>query len=669
MSSAAALPLAVCTHSCARLRVQFPLTNSPEAVLLSHGLIHYCISHAIIMRHPSPTALSDSAAAAIVAARASSPHAPRFAALLLVNGRASRVPFLDASGALIVRSVGGQAAATLSFLFEETTTPPSIDLSRAGAWNTDWTLTSPPVGVMVAATPERSKSAVEAALRRVGRAVTWSDSFQTFKLPGAAYEAMTAGFSDPTIPLDVGAVNAHLKIPEGFTLDVLRPEEAPILNKYWKYAAGAATESGIRHGITCLPSACLRVAAINEANGNAAAAPGGSVVVGAPVCWVVTRYDGSLGVLHTLDDYRGRGFARAVMIFAIIQTRRWANGLLSFPPREQAGLGGADGLTPSDVASLAPLLAPYSHVAEDNVPSTRVLRSLGMVPDATRVTWVESEALLPRFNLRPLRTDDPGEWTALVALVNASYKQDDAFFVDQWRTAQDGSELRAMGQSGIFFVGYRLSDAAVMAAAAAGAGDVFTLGLEHPVADVMSHAAATGGKPASETDELLVCMYLRAPDMPFYSVCALPRDVHAPPPKQPSLGLPQPSNAPTHGAQGGATAAAAAAVQLSMLTVHPSLKKLGVAQRLLDVALAVAREALRCTALECHVVSVKPWLLRFYERNGFSVVGADPWPEELNYQLILPTFFHRCVRQLMMAGASGALGAAEMSRVSDCTDR
>jgi hypothetical protein len=38
---------------------------------------------------------------------------------------------------------------------------------------------------------------------------------------------------------------------------------------------------------------------------------------------------------------------------------------------------------------------------------------------------------------------------------------------------------------------------------------------------------------------------------------------------------------------------------------------------------------------------VKPWLLRFWEGEGFAVVGAEPWPAFLEHQLLRDCFFHQ----------------------------
>ena len=70
----------------------------------------------------------------------------------------------------------------------------------------------------------------------------------------------------------------------------------------------------------------------------------------------------------------------------------------------------------------------------------------------------------------------------------------------------------------------------------------------------------------------------------------------------------------------------------------------------LAAGVVLARELVEsdgAACVEAFVVSVKPWLLDFYVRkNGFAVVGAEPWPPFLEYQLILDCFFTQVRRVL-----------------------
>lgn len=96
--------------------------------------------------------------------------------------------------------------------------------------------------------------------------------------------------------------------------------------------------------------------------------------------------------------------------------------------------------------------------------------------------------------------------------------------------------------------------------------------------------------------------------------------------------------------------------EFGSLTVHPKVKGLGVGLRLLLVAEDEARAA-GADILECHVVTVKPWLRCMYERNGFVRVGRDRWPPFMDHELLLPNAFH------VLAKALTPKGRAAMSKL------
>jgi hypothetical protein len=126
---------------------------------------------------------------------------------------------------------------------------------------------------------------------------------------------------------------------------------------------------------------------------------------------------------------------------------------------------------------------------------------------------------------------------------------------------------------------------------------------------------------------------------------------------------------------------AARCAHLSLLTIEPALKRSGAATAVLKWALQAAARGYGATHAEAHVVSVKvrgwdggvgapararcgrhhptskpspsspqPWLLAYYQRQGFAVVGSDPWPPFLDHQLVLPTFFPRVRKALVEEG-------------------
>jgi hypothetical protein len=246
-----------------------------------------------------------------------------------------------------------------------------------------------------------------------------------------------------------------------------------------------------------------------------------------------------------------------------------------------------------------------------------------------KVTWLMSTALAPRFALRPLDAGSAEEWADLLSLVNRSYREDDAFFVDQQRSS--AGDLRAMAAEGVFFVGYRwavsLEEVRTGAAAAAA-------GLEDaaPCPDALACSLDTETRPAlvrrseRETRELLCCVYLKvsagdADASPFRHVAkaapaaaaAAGEDAPVPAPSPAPAPAPSPSSAaPAPAASASAALVAArgraATCSIGMLTIEPSLKRAGVGQRVLDFALRTARETYTCGGAECFVVSVKPWL-------------------------------------------------------------
>jgi 8-oxo-dGTP diphosphatase len=73
--------------------------------------------------------------------------------------------------------------------------------------------------------------------------------------------------------------------------------------------------------------------------------------------WAFTHDDGAIGALHTLEEYRGRGFAAAVMKSIISELRKRGD-------------------------------LPFAYVEETNTNSLNLLKKLGFIPDRT-VSWFE----------------------------------------------------------------------------------------------------------------------------------------------------------------------------------------------------------------------------------------------------------------------------------------
>lgn len=76
-----------------------------------------------------------------------------------------------------------------------------------------------------------------------------------------------------------------------------------------------------------------------------------------------------------------------------------------------------------------------------------------------------------------------------------------------------------------------------------------------------------------------------------------------------------------------------------MLTIHSKYKKIGLGQRILNFVIHTSQITYQCKYLEALVVSVKPWLQEWYRKNGFNRIGQEPWPKEIEYQLLQPCHF------------------------------
>lgn len=602
-------------------------------------------------------------------------HLPRAAALLLLLDGDHAVHDDGAGAAIVVHEL---QQTTLSLLATRPNPSLAAPAYEAAHWPPGFGH-DPDTRVTLPAVPEALVPACAAKLRALGRTVTFMEPCTIWEAPDDLLAQVCAGGAgDARVPLDWGALGARLGLPAGYTLGALAPDDAVVLNAHWKYANGAATEAVIRRCIADYPCVGVR----DEAAALAA--------------WVVTRYDGSMGILGTLPAHRGRGLAKAAVKGLMVLQARWVPTLRGDPPAE------CDPALPPlprtlavpsapTRAALARMLRPHCHIADYNTPSARLFAALGFAC-VGRCTWLVSSAPSARFVFRPLTlplslgaalkavpggcacpnhtggrcstaaatpADPTAPWLAhespavlaaaprelvdLLGLIQASYRQDDAFFVDQWRTC--ASDVWDAAAGGVFFLGYRLRHR--RGSAGGEGGERFGLATAPYPAPVACSVAGEGeGEGGAEGA----------------AAAALP----------PAAAHPDWAEAPgellvsvhlsfTEGDEGEAAAAAAAAgasasaapprpgrtVHLSLLTIRPDLKKGGLASRVLEFALATAAGAYGATAAEVHVVSVKPWLLEFYVRKGFAVVGEDPWPPALQHQLLRPTFFHRCRKALV----------------------
>lgn len=484
-----------------------------------------------------------------------------------------------------------------------------LDLSALGLWDTSLS-TNPSTRVVLSCIPEPLVPAASNALLALGRATTFKERCGTWEpRPGS----VCASTHPPT--LHAAALAA---LPPGYTLTALQPSEAPLVDSLWQYRKEGTTIKMVEECIASRPSVCVRVEGTGE-----------------PVCWSVLRSDCSWGLLYTVPEHRKRGLSKAAMLEGFGRQRAWAEGLAG--EKEKA---------------LACSATPYVHIAHWNKASEGVFRSLDFHA-TSHVTWVISTALAPRWVWRPLRTHCEREWGDLLGHINTSYRADDAFFVDQERTNLES--LKDMAKEGTFFVGYECKVVEEGDERRRGnAGFGLSSG---PVS--LEGSSGGGGvresdPPAHETRKLLVSVYLKVtqPPPPAFSssTAAITTTTTTPfsadtrkgggeSEGKPTIikcsGLPPPDVLCAPPCSTGPTCS------ISLLTVAGELKKRGCAQRALDFSIAMAKQVWGCAAVEVYIVSVKPWLLKFYEHNDFKVVGADAWPAFLEYQLVKDCFFHQ----------------------------
>lgn len=520
------------------------------------------------------------------------------------------------SGDAVVLRVMNESDANFSLHF--TTATPNVNevFRQSGLWSSSWSHCTD-TRIVVAALAHELVPAVTRSLVLVGRAVTFREPCDTWQPTLEVWLQACGGF-EAVAELDTRAVSMAFGLPEGAELGVLDAStDAELVDSTWKYTVPGKTVHWLRRSIASRPTACLRMRQDD-----------GSMKL---ISWILLRHDGSLGVLHTLPDYRGKGYARAVVRYAMLCMKRWQ--------LQQVAKGGSE-------AELASRAIPYCHIKTGNTASEKLFASLDFKP-VDKVTWLISSAIAPRFQLRPLDVNSETEWNDLFALVNRSYRQDDAFFVDQQRTDMDN--LKEMAKEGCFYLGYRWNPDAE--------SDVGIEGLEsraYPAAvrtnfDASLSPAAAAARPQlkqpRESDHLLCSVYVKidvssdaAHSAPFRHLAPSSPSAHAVAPPSPSAS--EASSQASPSASSSPASSGGPVAHLGMLTIDPQYKKLGIGQRVLDFVLDTAKAAHGCVAAEAFVVSVKPWLQDWYRRNGFEYVGQAPWPAEMEYQLVLPTFFH-----------------------------
>ena len=557
----------------------------------------------------------------------------------------------DGLGAAVLQH--GTQHATLSLIYlEAPRAGPGVaasalaaSLADSGCWREEWSA-DPPLGapssrVTLPAMPDPLVEAAGGALQLLGRRVTFDEPCRTWEAPRESWEARARaagciGKGEAAQPVDMMALAAACGLPSGYAFRPLVEADAAVVNAHWKYASGAATEAVLRACIASAPS----VGAIHAASGE---------LVG----WMLCRYDGSLGVLQTLPPHAGRGIARAVAralsvllwawLPALVRGRRWGEG--GAAAAAQGDTVAEEGLR----AALARYVRPYVHIATSNAASERLFRGLGYTCVGA-ATWRVSSACAPRIAMRPLRllqgggcagapgggdalppaagppaepapaplpaaelaaepwlagesphalAAAPAELRALLSLVNRSYKQDDAFFVEQWRASLE--DLRRFAREGVIFCGHALH---LRRGGAGGGGGGAGDGPRGPEAE-----APHGEASASAAEVRSYALGTAATSMAAggWPSASLPD-----PPGAPDASPCAPHHPAARAFEEGALVTAvhisvdaARCAHLSLLTIEPALKRSGAATAVLKWALQAAARVYGATHAEAHVVSVK----------------------------------------------------------------
>ena len=378
-------------------------------------------------------------------------------------------------------------------------------------------------------------------------------------------------------------------LPPGFTHCELSENDAVTVNDAWKYKT-ANSITMVKEAIDLRPSV-----GIKDSMGNLAA-------------WAVLRADLSWGLLATREDVRRKGLGKAVMLAAFARQEEYVRG--TYP----------------NASELALLTSPYVHIKTGNEGSEGLFAALDFEPVAY-VTWVlSSRCSIGTLQSLPTTSTSTKEdwWLEMLTLINTSYRADDAFFVDQERT--DASTILDMARVGEFFtardeltgvLGASVYLKTTMGRGVVEANDDGTATVTTTTTTTPFSADSRGRQEGGEGGE--GGRVVRSIDGPS---CAAPVNT--------CIALPL---------EGGST------VTISMLTILPSLKRRGLATRLLKEIEARAR-AQGAVALEAFVVSVKPWLFDFYEKHGFKLVGAEEWPPFLEWQLKKDCYFKQ-VRKIL----------------------
>lgn len=482
--------------------------------------------------------------------------------------------------------------------------------------------------LMFAAVSDEVIPSIKRVITLHGRAINFREPCRTWEMSRELWEAIAVPWSItssqqaaasrlPLLDLLLLAEPAYngmammWQLPHEFSFGRLDPSDAPTVNNNWKYRAGVATEDRMREMIQQFPTACVRVRATGD-----------------PVSWAFVRPDGSIGILHTLDEYRGRALAAATVKCLMVYIHRWLALLTASRAvnassadtvcvtGECVSTGNATSPPPAmpvyvaqarlPVAAALPLLLPYCHIKTGNEASEKLFARLGFVP-INACSWLASQTAAPRMHPRPLDVHSAREWEDVQELLAAtSCPLDLPPLLLPSYSGESGeskaphaslTDLKTMSQTGVFFVAYELNGAPASTSCSSDTGlttlpGVETIpfsGLLHVASASPSQLAAEGVKQTGESDTLVACVHL------------------------------------TLGAHTDRYTA-----RLDMLTVRPEFQHVGVGQRLLDfvecsvaASFCVAGSASPILRVQVPPTPQYQWLRESLGRLGYCAV-AEP---------------------------------------------
>eukprot|EP01112_Ceratiomyxa_fruticulosa_P015904 TRINITY_DN4753_c0_g1_i1.p1 TRINITY_DN4753_c0_g1~~TRINITY_DN4753_c0_g1_i1.p1 ORF type:complete len:259 (-),score=42.73 TRINITY_DN4753_c0_g1_i1:4-780(-) len=158
---------------------------------------------------------------------------------------------------------------------------------------------------------------VQKVLNEMGFYITYQYDYDTWKLlPERA---------------DMSKLRELAKGVEG-----VRLEDAPVLNYFWSYS----TDESLRYIKYLIEKTCT-----------------GAVYVGNQIAaWGVLHTDSTIGMVHTKEEYRGKGFAKKVIAYLALKI-------------------------------LEVGATPVCHVSDDNIPSIKCMEALDFVK-GEKVSWI-----------------------------------------------------------------------------------------------------------------------------------------------------------------------------------------------------------------------------------------------------------------------------------------